>query len=251
MVRTRRCCLLLWFLVIGAGCQSGEPVPPSGDLPPQDVASSLDVRSLDAPFVDARWDDLPGMGGEVDVPVGGDVLLPPAPVFEAFEAVIDPDMGLVAWVVVHTDLPTQLTVTVEDLVTGLVAPVPYGAAFKVKHKLVVMDLRAESSYQIRVTAITDTGGESEDAVEVETLPLPGYLDDLEVELVEPDKMQPGYTLLSVRTDEQPLFVALDREGEVAFYAWNMGGGCVVPTQFGHYITDLGPSGGVYVADLTG
>lgn len=174
------------------------------------------------------------------------------PVFETL-SVLDSDLiRLVAWLDVKTDTPTRLTVDLEDVATGETTPVPYTDDAKTSHAPVIMGLRAESTYRIHLTGTNAADLETVEIVEHSTGPLPGFLADLEVELSDPDQMQPGFTLLSVdRVGEGEATVIVDAAGEVVFYH-SFAGGFVVPFPGGTYLqTGAGTTSSLFLSNLLG
>jgi hypothetical protein len=232
--------LRLWVagaLALGAfGCDSSGP-----RTDPPDSAA-----------VDTGTPDLAAEDGVDDAASVPDLLPTTPPVFETF-SVLDSDLiQLVAWLDIATDLPTQLSVELEDLATGDRTAVPYAAPPKTSHAPVVMGLRAESSYRVHATATNAAGLETVEAADFSTGPLPGFLSDLTVETADPARMQPGYTLLSIdRVGQGETTVVVDAAGEVVFYH-SFAGGFVVPFPGGTYLqTGSGVASSLFLSNLLG
>ncbi|MFH1529686.1 MAG: aryl-sulfate sulfotransferase [Pseudomonadota bacterium] len=243
--------LAAWTMGCGSTRSSDVPDVVSPDAVAEEVAvpdvfepDSLDPDTVDPDTVHTdtiAHDHLPG---------------DQAPIIQKITVEDSDRIGLVLWLEVRTDLPTRLVVGLENLATGKSVPVPYGDALKAVHKLVVMDLRAESAYRIHIQAISAADVAAIGHVDVTTPPLPAFLGDLEVEVIDADRMQPGYTLFSGMYEDGPVYryqytVALDGAGEVAFYHHQGGGTSYVPTHSGTYLVDTEHGGPIIISDLLG
>ncbi len=91
----------------------------------------------------------------------------------------------------------------------------------VEHEVIVFGLRSESSYTLQAVSVDADGTEVRgDTVVVDTDPLPFECPVYEVDVHEPDRVQPGWTMTNVMVDSilsPPVVVMLDLEGEVVWY----------------------------------
>jgi arylsulfate sulfotransferase len=125
------------------------------------------------------------------------------------EPPFDPSVWLVKMVSIQTDEPT----TVELVVSG-----PDGVrtiSFPERdttHTQPLLGLRANTNYTLMVRATGERSVESE-LIDIATDPLPELFPNLEVMVSLPERMEPGYTLLPVTSEELGYLVALDAAGE--------------------------------------
>jgi arylsulfate sulfotransferase len=230
--------LRLWMaLALFIGSLGCEPTG-TGTIP-------ADIAPTDAAVETAE--DAPSPPADVAADVA-----PTTPVFEDL-TVLDSDLiQLVAWIDITTDLPTRISVDLEDLSTGLTTSVPYADTLAKTHAPVVMGLHAESSYRLHVTATSDAGLSVLETVDHATGSLPLFLSDIEAEVAAPEKMQPGYTLLSIdRIGVGEAMVIVDDAGRVVFYH-SFAGGFVVPFQGGVFLqTGAGLMSSLFLSNLLG
>ncbi len=95
------------------------------------------------------------------------------------------------------------------------------------HEILVLGLRPGRVHDVLVTIKSEDGQESTlDSLQIETPPLPDDFPPIELTTYNPDKMEPGVTMVSLYRWEQPygppnlkwgVAAALDHQGEVVWY----------------------------------
>ncbi|MDR0909101.1 MAG: aryl-sulfate sulfotransferase [Spirochaetaceae bacterium] len=83
------------------------------------------------------------------------------------------------------------------------------------HKLNIMGLYAGSTNTVTVQALGDDGLVETKTVEITTAPMPEYFPDYELSVVQPEQMEPGWTL--VETVSGAYTVVLDYNGDIRWY----------------------------------
>ncbi|MFH1529688.1 MAG: aryl-sulfate sulfotransferase [Pseudomonadota bacterium] len=231
--------IAFFFVASAHGCGPDRPADST------DVDAS--IRADLGPEVGAADSDGPELTGSDTVT---DTAPGSAPVFEVLTVAQSAKIGLVAWLNIATDVPTQLTVTLEDLATGLTTPIPTTGALAKKHAPVVMDLRAERAYRIHIDAFDTDGMTVSGALDFETAPLPAFFAGLDVSISDGERMQPGYTLVSAKDDSGLVTFALNAAREVVFYN-TVSTSFVVPTPAGNYLAAMEHGGPIYTSTLLG
>lgn len=144
------------------------------------------------------------------------------PVLSGFLLAESPSSVLAYTVAFDTDLPatTVVEVVADD---GEVLTVPADAAMATTHELTILGLRAETTYTLVVRATGPGGGEARREEAFTTRALPDDLPPLDVEVLEPDRVEPGYTFFGIRRwtpavdGEYGYLLALNRDGDVVWY----------------------------------
>lgn len=150
------------------------------------------------------------------------------PAIQLFDLQMTPALGLVAVLAVTTDVPTTLTGTVTDTLTGAKAPFgPLGPA--TSHAAVLAHLAPGRAYTVHATA--DSGGAT--TVRDGELVTPGLPDELPAIVVhasDPGRMAPGLTYVGLRNTvvEERLTVALDETGAIVRYWLGWDASTVLP-----------------------
>ena len=127
---------------------------------------------------------------------------------------------LVAFLECSTDEPSRVVLIVSD---GKVErEIRLREDFATDHRLPVLGLVAGRAYSIRVRAVDLAGNwvEAESQLEYRTPSLPDDFPPIAVRASQPDRMEPGVTLLEVRrmrNKELYFFLAVNSRGEVIWY----------------------------------
>ena len=89
---------------------------------------------------------------------------------------------------------------------------------RITHNVLLLGLRPGRDYQGSIKLEASTGGTSSQSLNISTEPLPADFPTIEMLHSDPDRMEPGYTQLSVvnRTGT-PYLIFVDEEGEVVWY----------------------------------
>ena len=125
------------------------------------------------------------------------------------------------------DQPVRLEVTATA--GDEVVEVPRTARARPEHRLPIVGLHAETTYDLAVTAFDDAGAEVGSATaELTTGALPDWVPEIEVTTTDPERQAPGVTLFDVQRwgvaqdpDQPPGgLLALDEAGEVVWYLGN-------------------------------
>ena len=148
---------------------------------------------------------------------------------------------LAALLTLSTDEPARVTLEITDGREGLV--VEPDATFATMHRVPVLGLRPDGTYDVTLT-LTDQAGNTSaaDPVTITTDPLPDNFPPFVATISEPTRMEPGITLLPMYRwtdggsidDTYGLIVALDAAGEVVWYhRTDRSIGDVIQLQNGH------------------
>jgi hypothetical protein len=168
-------------------------------------------------------------GGDA-VPAGtsvvqGEVVETPTGVLTEVSARRAARISVAGVVQVTADEPVQVEATATPDDGGAVVTVPRTALARSVHRLPVVGLRAETTYDIEVRAVADGEAVGQGTVELTTGALPAWMPELRVDASEPDRMAPGYTLFDIQrwgvevpAGEPPgALVIVDEDGEVVWY----------------------------------
>lgn len=132
--------------------------------------------------------------------------------------VVEPERTpLVRQVLLTADRPVEVTGRVIGPERTLEL-VPSGPAEA--HALPVLDLRADRSYTLDLELVDDAGRTSTVSSSFDTRPLPAKFPDIEVIVHEPERMEPGRTLVSLRAGRQDggdYLIALESSGEISWW----------------------------------
>ena len=130
---------------------------------------------------------------------------------------------LAAQVTFTTDRPTTVALEFNDGQRRWAVDIGQPAA--VDHVVPILGMRPGRTHDVRVIVTDEDGGTStSEALEVTTGPLPDDFPPIDVRVSEPDRMEPGVTLLEpvYRAEDDTerdshLLVAVDAAGEVVWY----------------------------------
>jgi arylsulfate sulfotransferase len=165
---------------------------------------------------------------------------------------------LAAVIEMETDIPTTVVLTISDGTS--MREVAFNNAATM-HSLPVLGLLPNSDYSIDVQVV-DVDGAGVSATDqtgplnVITSPLPTDFPNIEVHASQPDKMEPGFTLLDKYTlrgstggsGEEQYSIILDSEGQVVWYSTS-GGNAMKQLPNGHL--SFRPGSNVVEMDMLG
>jgi len=130
----------------------------------------------------------------------------------------NPNAPLAAMLSLETDRPTRLTVVVSDGVH--VWPHTYDG-YRTSHDEVVLGFYPDAEHTVEVTVTDEAGGEwtYPGHLTGQTPPLPAAFPALETTTLQPDDMEPGVTLFSLRQGltDAGYAVIVDPAGDVVWY----------------------------------
>jgi arylsulfate sulfotransferase len=128
---------------------------------------------------------------------------------------IAPLSGLIRFT---TDQPMRATLSISDgQHQDRVTPID---AFNTEHELMLLGLRPNRTHSV-IVSLEDQSGAAANAAsfDVTTEPLPYWIPPIETRISEPDRMEPGVTLMGVFNDNDPtqnFTIALDAAGEIVW-----------------------------------
>ena len=131
---------------------------------------------------------------------------------------------LAALLTLSTDEPARVTLEITDGHDSVV--VEPEARFAMMHRVPVLGLRPERTYEVTATLTDQVGNSSAtDPVTITTDPLPDNFPPFTATISEPTRMEPGITLLPMYRwtdggsidDVYGLIVGVDAAGEVVWY----------------------------------
>jgi hypothetical protein len=156
---------------------------------------------------------------------GGGSAAPSPPPVPALTITADPqvtastDVPLARSFSVSTSEPTSLILSLDDG-NGHAYSIEFPAVTG-DHDVAILGLRPDSSYQVRVAVTAEDGRrvEQQDAIRIDTAPLPADFPGLNTLASEPSKMAAGYTLLdAIRKNRSAGYlVILDDAGRVVWF----------------------------------
>lgn len=129
------------------------------------------------------------------------------------------------------DTPEALRISVEVPGKTPQAAVHFSSAvYQKHHETPIYGLYAGMVNRVRLTATDEQGGSSETVVEIETEPLPVYIDTLQVFQSDPEQFQPGmnFTFLEHK-------VVYDMSGDVRWFSTRSTFQTYTPVANGHYL----------------
>ena len=160
-----------------------------------------------------------------------------------------PEAPLGVLVAVTTDEPARLSIEIAD--GTRVDHIPAGDTYRTEHRVPVVGLRPGRRHEVSFIA-TDAAGNSDRTppLIIETDPLPDDFPPLEVTASQPDRMEPGATLLGVYRWEANgpaqdfgLLLAVDSAGEVVwYYRGDHRTGHAIPLANGNLLYQAAPGG---------
>ena len=153
-----------------------------------------------------------------------------------------------------TNVPVKITLEVDD---GSATQTINFSNYATNHTLPVLGLKPNRSYNIWVIA-TDSLNKSlelDTPLQADTAPLPNDFPTINVLVSQPDKMEPGFTLidrLGVEGSNQvsPYTIIFDNAGDVVWYSRTVGGSTVTQLTSGNLLWRIGDSI-IIEADLLG
>jgi arylsulfate sulfotransferase len=121
---------------------------------------------------------------------------------------------------------------------------------RTNHEIPVFGLYAGRDNQIRLQARFADGTTETNSISIKTGPLPSGFPVLEAQKTQPDKMQPGWTVLYALNDQYNAIV--DSNGDVRWYS-NFGSSVFNRLKNGHILLSVYGNGGnlLYETDLLG
>ncbi|MEM1333685.1 MAG: aryl-sulfate sulfotransferase [Actinomycetota bacterium] len=218
--------LLALGLVAAACAGSDSEMADEPETAPDDADDAEDDDADDTSGVD----DEPG-GEAGDGALGGDVGAVPASV-SAASITPSRNIGLAASVSVEADAPVgiRLSATSGDHVVTT----PATAAIADAHELPLVGMRPDRTYDVVVHLLDEAGDEydTHPAGQFTTDPVPAWFADHEIDIIDADRMSPGFTLVEFDRqfagdvpDEAPspqYLVAYDDEAEIVWWYLNTG-----------------------------
>ena len=160
-----------------------------------------------------------------------------------------PEAPLGVLVAVTTDEPARIAIEIAD--GTRVDHIPAGDTYRTEHRVPVVGLRPGRRHEVSFIA-TDAAGNSDRTppLIIETDPLPDDFPPLEVTASQPDRMEPGATLLGVYRWEANgpaqdfgLLLAVDSAGEVVwYYRGDHRTGHAIPLANGNLLYQAAPGG---------
>ena len=137
-----------------------------------------------------------------------------------------PDFGLAALVSVELSEPGSAYISFWS--EGVAARQTEQSGEGTEHEFLVLGMRSDSPYTLQAVALSTAGDEaSGEELTLTTGPLPAQLPDFELEVLQPDLVQPGVTVFGPAQvggpgapqggNEGPFLFGIDEEGEVVWY----------------------------------
>lgn len=135
-----------------------------------------------------------------------------------------PNFGLAALVSVELSEPGRAHISFWS--EGVSARQTEVSGEGAEHEFLVLGMRADSTYTLQAVAVSSAGDEaSGEELSLTTGSLPAELPDFELEVLQPDLVQPGVTVFGpaqaggpgAPPDEGPFLFGIDEEGEVVWY----------------------------------
>lgn len=152
---------------------------------------------------------------------------------------------LVWWVDATTTRPASLEVALDDGTEVRRIEIP-GEPATVHHRM-ILGLHSDTTYTVTVTARTDDGQEAAaTGLEISTQPLPFDFSEATVEVSQPERMEPGYTLF----DANGYLFIMDHSGEIVWYVQHGGSTEVAKLPNGNLLMQRG-RGGIHELDMAG
>lgn len=153
---------------------------------------------------------------------------------------------------VAADEPVQVEVRATPSGDAPVVDVPRTARALRRHRIPVVGLRAETTYDLTVSA-SDAAGDpaGQGVVQMTTGALPGWIPPLQVNQIDAARMAPGITLFDIQrwgVDQPPdepsgMLVGVDQEGQIVWYHGNdLGAGDARMTEDGTIFLLFAPFG---------
>lgn len=184
--------------------------------------------------------------------MAGDVVGAPTGVLTELSGRRAAQISVAGVVQAAADEPVRVEATATPVGDGPVVEVPRTARAGTTHRLPVVGLRAETTYDIEVRAVdVDDEVVGEGTVELTTGALPAWMPDFRVDTSVPNRMAPGYTLFDIQrwgitppAGEPPgALVIVDPQGEVVWYHDNeLGAGDARMTEDGTLFNLYAPFG---------
>ncbi len=138
----------------------------------------------------------------------------------SFELTAGPDAApLATHLAVETDRATSLVV----VATSGKHRVEFASdVARSQHDMPLLGLRAGQDYTVEVTLTAADGARATDALDLETAHLPPWFPDFEVVAHDPERAEPGYTVLSCRLSanvphDLDLALVVDPQGHVVYW----------------------------------
>ncbi len=131
----------------------------------------------------------------------------------------NPDVPLVARITLATNVPTRISLLIEDGFRTLFIP-DAEERLRLEHSVLVLGVHADRTNQITVIATDEDGEQTASASPVvfQTPPLPAGFPPIAVQQIDPAETEPGYTLLAPRSSAGAGFIViLDELGEVVWF----------------------------------
>ncbi len=215
-------------------------------------ALALSVLAVLAMVAGACRDD--GSSGAVPpgtAVVEGDIVVAPTGALTELTGRRAAQIRVAGLIQATADEPVQIeaTATPED---GPVVEVPRTARARRVHRIPVVGLRAETTYDIEVRAVGgDDSVVGQGLVELTTGALPDWMPEFRIDVSRPARMAPGYTLFDIQrwgievpAGEPPgALIILDAEGEIVWYHSNrLGAGDARMTDDGTLVNLYAPFG---------
>ncbi|MEM8745576.1 MAG: aryl-sulfate sulfotransferase [Actinomycetota bacterium] len=174
------------------------------------------------------------------------------------EVVASPHISIAAAVEISADEPVRARAIATSPANSVETPMT--AAFDDELTVPLVGMRAETTYDI-VVEILDESGEVLDSMaglEFTTGSIPDRVPDHPIDIIDPDRMSPGFTIIEFDTlaipDGSPssqYLIAYDAEGEVVWYYENTGAlAGIEPTPAGTFNMFYWPFG-IREVDLLG
>jgi len=141
------------------------------------------------------------------------------------------NVPLAATITLQTDVPTRITLLVDDGVRIFLIP-DAEPAFRIDHEVPVLGLAPGRTHAITVIAIDVDNEQTPAAVPLTfvTPPLPANFPPITVNSIDPARVEPGYTILAPRFSTPgggpagQWTVILDDQGQVVWYMEGFAGG---------------------------
>jgi hypothetical protein len=233
--------VLATVLLVTAACSSDDD--PSGDAAPDTTVATdpVETTPTDPPVDTTPATDPPTTTAATTIDDDA------APIVDSS---VDsaPNSPMVAVVDIVLRDPLQLEATA---VSGdHVVEVPRTTAADAGERtLPVVGLRAGRTYDITVRALADGVTDDEVTLQFDVPPLPDWIPDHTVTVIDAERMSPGYTVIETRpkadSDEgdKYMLIAYDEAGEVVWYWVKPGGvGSFEQTPAGTFLTHYWPFG---------
>ena len=136
---------------------------------------------------------------------------------------------LTALVIFDTPTNSQISIHVPGLTPQAAVDGTF-AGYQQHHEIPIYGLYAGTLNHVTMRMKTQAGVSAQTTIDLQTEPLPVYLDKITVDQVDPGKYSPGFNLAFL--DNKPVF---DLDGNVRWYSTQASAKVITPLKNGHFL----------------